>query len=435
MLNDYTQKNLEVAEDLLKRLDKLEKFYAKHEKYPEKGSGNLASEMFSFVKGIKTVSKPKNMDELLLSEMKRKIGGEASYLEQRLTGRPYEFDRVLELFAIPKEDVASLKPWLLENKEKTKQAIEKLYESSNIKDYELKLNADIPAVKRQAEEVAGAHIQKYHKTIGKFLQGLTNVGSFLRDINAVPTTEERSYFNNLTKTLALGIPAICFSKEDGTLGIRENELIKLYGHEGMGHALNNIITDSNEIPYLIKNRSILTTATAESVAQFYEDILLEDLKNSKETQRELDIEHKFEDIYKEFKMLEQLKQWDKKLFQYAITVMGDRTLGRSDDPKTVNKKIAILDEVGINNFYSRAVIQRNRHNIDSEGNLEAELVSELRYCAQPVQRALKEFKKRGVNYDGKGRSIIDETFLKGLWTPQGFVDNARLKAEEYTKKD
>jgi len=28
------------------------------------------------------------------------------------------------------------------------------------------------------------------------------------------------------------------------------------------------------------------------------------------------------------------------------------------------------------------------------------------------------------------RKKIDETFLKGFWTPSGFVDNARLKAEE-----
>ena len=47
----------------------------------------------------------------------------------------------------------------------------------------------------------------------------------------------------------------------------------------------------------------------------------------------------------------------------------------------------------------------------------------------PVQRGLEEFARRGINYDANGRSLIDKTFLSGLWTPRGFVDNCRLVAE------
>ena len=69
---------------------------------------------------------------------------------------------------------------------------------------------------------------------------------------------------------------------------------------------------------------------------------------------------------------------------------------------------------------------------DSQGNLDISLVRELMYCAQPVQRAIKTFGEHGILYSGDGRNIIDKTFLTGFWTPEGFEQNARLIAEEYS---
>ena len=46
-----------------------------------------------------------------------------------------------------------------------------------------------------------------------------------------------------------------------------------------------------------------------------------------------------------------------------------------------------------------------------------------------MQRALDEFAKQGITYDGNGRSKIDSTLLTGIWTPIGYVDNARLTAQ------
>ena len=47
-----------------------------------------------------------------------------------------------------------------------------------------------------------------------------------------------------------------------------------------------------------------------------------------------------------------------------------------------------------------------------------------------MPRALEEFAKAGIHYDGPNRSKIDETLLRGFWTPVGFVDNARVVARE-----
>ncbi|MFH1376470.1 MAG: hypothetical protein ABIH25_02435 [Candidatus Woesearchaeota archaeon] len=417
------------SEEVFKKLDGVYKFGSKYGEYPYQEVGRIVAEMKKLADSLPDIEIPENQDQLIKSELKRKLNGEAYSLEQYLTPNPHDFETLVSMHGIPESDINGLENWLTTNRDKTLEAVERLYQTKNIQNYELSLPVDIPAVRRQSEEVAARDIQRYHKRLGKLLQDLTQVGEFLRDINAVPTTKDRSYFHQLTNTLAIEIPGICFTTEDGEVQVRERDLITLYGHEGMGHALNQIVTKNNGLPYFLTKDSLLTRATGESVAQFYQNVIFEDLKNSHETQRDLGIQHKFEEIYREAKDIAQLKEYKLKLFQYAITVLADKDLGDPQDPFTLEKKVELLGKVAISPTYSRNVVEQYRYKFDSQGNLNSELVSELMYCAQPVQRALEEFAKQGIQYEGKGRSKIDETLLKGFWTPIGFVDNARLKAQ------
>ena len=423
--------NIVVAsEGLLKKLDRMGKFGSKYNVFPYQEAARTVTEMKELADSIPDIESPENQDQLMQSELKRRLNGEALTLDQRITPRYYDFDTVISMYGIPESDINGLREWLVTNKLKTQESIEKLYQTKDIQNYKLGLPADIPGVRRQAEEFAAVHIQKYHKRLGKLLQDLTQVGEFLRDISAVPTTEGRSYFHPITNTLAIGIPAVCFTTEDGSLQIRERDLITLYGHEGMGHALNQVITKTNGLPYFLTKDTPLTSATMESVAQFYQNVIFEDLKNSPETQRDLGIQHSFKDIYQESKDISQLQEYQLKLFQYAITVLADKDLGQPQDPITLGKKGDLLNEVTLDPTYPLHFVEQHRYDFDSQGNLNPQLVGELRYCAQPVQRALDEFAKQGVQYEGDGRSKIDATLLKGFWTPIGYVNNAKLKAQD-----
>lgn len=421
---------LKESEKLLKRLERVDKFVIRYNITPCQETKRILNEMQELADSIPDIKKPKNQDELIQAELKRRLKGESFTLEQVLTPGCYDFDTVVSMYSIPKSDINGLKGWLNTNRDKTLEAIERLYQTKEIQNYELGLRMDIPSIKRQAEEFAAVHVQKYHKILGKHLQELTKVGGFLRDINAVPTTEARSYFNPIAKTLAIGIPAVCFTTEDSNIQINERELITLYGHEGMGHALNQVITQTNGLPYFLTKDTPMVIATLESVAQFYQNVIFEDLKNSPETQKALGIKHKFEEIYQEAKDIAQLNNYRSKLFQYAITVLADKKLGAPQDSETVAKKIDLISELALDPKFPFNFVESNKYNFDSNGNLHPQLVSELRYCARPVQRALGEFAKQGFEYRGDARSKIDETLLKGFWTPIGFVDNARLKAQE-----
>lgn len=417
------------SEGLFKRLDRMKRFGKKYEVFPYQEVAKTMAEMKELAVSLPEIESPENQDQLIQSELKRRLNGEALSLEQMITPRHYDFNTVISMYGISLLDIDGLRPWLDVNRPRTQEAIERLYHSKDIQGYELELPGDIPGVRRQAEEFAGVHIQKFHKTLGKLLQELTQVGEFLRDITAVPTNENRSYFHSITNTLAIGIPTICFTNEDGSLQVRERDLISFYGHEGMGHALNQVVTKTNRIPYFLTKESALTSATMESLAQFYQEVIFEDLKNSPQTQKDLGIHHKFREIYQESRDIAQLKEYQSKFFQYLIRVLADKHSGSPQDPKTLKKKIDILYDVSLEPTSPLHVVESHRYNFDSQGNLNPQLVSELRYCAQPVQRALEEFAKQGVQYKGEGRSKIDATLLSGFWTPIGYVDNARLKAQ------
>ncbi len=430
---EFQRPFLEEAEKYIKQLEKIGRFEEKYHLPPLQEASKLCESMYSFVQKLPEIITPLNPEELLTSEVKRRIASEAAYLEQRLSGRMYHFDMVTQILNIPQEDITSLHPWLKENKEKTLRAIERLFQSRDIEEHELPLRADIPPIRRQAEEFATTHIQRYHSILGKLLEGLTKAGSYLRDVHAVPTSNERSYFDPRTKTFALAIPQICFLTEDRTLHIRESELVRLYGHEGMGHALQHIMTENNHLPCFLKKSSAATIASEESLTQFYEGIIFEDLKKSPSTQKKLGIEHKFDEIYQEVKDTEQLSNYKRKLFQYAIVVLADKSFGKPDDPETTRKKIACMNEVAFNPRYGLSFMEEHRQHFDSQGNLYADLVSELRYCAQPVRRSLDIFQEKGISYENEGRDLIDATFLRGFWTPIGFVENARWVAEQNKK--
>ncbi len=434
MLQERTEGALKEAEGLLLRLDEVEKFEAKYQNVPVRAVGRIYEDMQALADSIPDIQTPNNQDELLLAEVKRRMAGQAVFVEQNLSGRLYDFDTVTKILGIPEQDLKSLRPWLEQNRSRTQEAIERLFDSRGNNERELPLASDVPSVRRQAEEFAGVHIEQYHKTIAKLLEKLTKVGNFARDVNVHPSNIQRSYYNHKTNIVGMSIPSILFGKENGTLGLREGELIRLYGHEAMGHALNFAITRASGLPFLLTDDSNLTVATAESVAQFYEKRLLGDLRSSTETQKALDIEHKFAKIYQDAKDGEQLKDYDKRIGWYGITVLADKALGDPKDPSVLKRKTEMLADVALNRIGIAGWVEDHKNQFDSEGNLSASMVSELRYCAQPVPRALEEFTKRGIEYNGKGRSYIDSTLLRGLWTPIGFVDNARLRAKDAPKE-
>ena len=129
---------------------------------PFKEAEKTTKGLYKLTKKLPDIDVPKNENELFQAELKRRLSGEASHLDHRLSGEFYNFDKIISIYGIPKDDIIELHSWLTLNREKTLEAIERLFKTSDIRHYDLGLLADIPRIRREAESLAETTIRKYH---------------------------------------------------------------------------------------------------------------------------------------------------------------------------------------------------------------------------------------------------------------------------------
>ncbi len=416
------------ADEVVLELKGITQFDGEHHILPPKSGRSLVTRMKSIAGQTHSIMPQSAYEKVIFSEIKRRLEGDAFYLDVKLSGKSHDFETVLHILDIPSEDVSSIKPWLVSHKEEAEEAVERLYVLRKNNEEKFDISMDVPSEHDEAIGAVGSRIKHYHTIIGKLLGKLSNKGSYLLHLEALPTKGDRSYFNPPLNRLALSISALVYLTNDRRMHVDDREMIRLYGHEGMGHALNKVATDESNLPFFLKQSSAVTIATEESVAQFYERRLFEDLLQSPETQRSLDIEHRFQKIYDEARDLRLLQEYNKNIFYYSISVLADTSLGNHSDPLVVKKRMALIDSVALDRRTASNIVEQNRYNYDSEGNLYSSLVSELRYCARPVQRVLELFSAKNRQYDLNNRNVIDTLFLTGFWTPRGLVENAALVA-------
>jgi len=419
---------------LFTKLKRLRSFAGKYDEFPAQEGMRLAEQMKSIADTLQETPEPTTMDELLVDELKRRLNLTAASVINTITAKPQTFDDHVVAFGIHQDDLYDLPHWLRRNREITLDSIERLFSKYNDDNDVLEIPTDRPSRKREAEATASVLVRRYHRHIGTLIQRCSRVGGFLREVQAEPTTEGRSYFDPKTLTIALGIPAICYLSRDDTLHPSERELIRLLGHEGMGHALQHVITKASGLPHFMDEYSTATIASDESVTQFMERQIFEDLRAAKDIQKELCIDHKFESIYQDAKDRDQLNSYHRKQFHYALTVLADKSLGNPEDTVTIQKKIDLLEKVALSPRFAQNIMEQLRRAYDSRGNLDSNVAGEIRYASRVVEKALKVFEDHGILYTGEGRSVIDETFLTGFWTPKGFLSHAKIRAREYEGK-
>lgn len=422
--------NLELLEEarvLWEKGEKIDKFGSKFREYPLKEATAVYEGTSRLIEQIPETSFPQSTDELYEGELRRNLISTVIGLEHFLRGTPYTLDDIIRLYGIEEEDLAEIKPWLVANKQQTIEAIERLFVSTDVVSYELALPIDIPRIRNQAEGFAGTQITNYHQKLGSLFEGKTAAGTYLHRITSEPSTTERSYFNPLTGRLGLSMTAICYEVEDGTIQLRERELLRLFGHEGMGHGLLQVITNASNLPFFLKKRSAAATATEEAITQHYERAIFEDLKQSPKTQKDLRIADRFDEIYQEELDTRQITDFNRNLLFYGILVLADKTLGKPDDPDAVRKRLDLISEVALNPGTARSFVEFYRRKYDLEDNLDLEVTGELRYASRVVKRAFDIFQSHGISYDNnEQRSQIDLTFLTGYYTPVGFVQKTEL---------
>jgi len=426
---------LDEAKDIFVSMKQIENFDLRYHQFPKEVSRVALPKINDLMSKISFYENPKTLDDLLSSELYKRLESNKRYLDKKINDESDDFESVKTQFAIPEDDLAYLESWLKDNKEKVPEAINLVYISDTKLDRtDLSPLFDIPEIKEKANIAAKETITRYHSALSKMIEDYIPTDNQLSKIKVYRTMTNRSYFMLNFNLLAISIMNILSMGDDTNIIINHGTLIKQYGHEVMGHALNSILTKMSDLPDFVKDGlDGIIKSTGESVAQHFEKTIFETLQESPETQKELGIDSIYDSIYKINTSLSFVDEYQLKLMQYEIAIIAENP-NENKSSEGIKKKLSRILDISIDPKLSRLRVDNMRHNIDFDGNLNPVFMSELKYAAKPVDRAIREFEKRGLYYsDPNDRKIIDRTLLTGYWTPSGLVANAKLTAEKYSK--
>src|SRR3989344_2816627 len=118
---------IEQAGKLVNELHRIQEFDSEFRIIPPKSGRDLVRKMNELADEIKVRESAENFEEALLREMKRRLEGEAFYLDSQVGGKTYDYDTVIGLLHIPREDLDALHPWLTSNRPKAQEAVERIY--------------------------------------------------------------------------------------------------------------------------------------------------------------------------------------------------------------------------------------------------------------------------------------------------------------------
>lgn len=260
---------VERGDVLLKELERMQKFSAEFGVVPPQVAVDLQTKLGEYSNGLAFINQPSSRIEAIQNEYGRRLGAEALILKRSSSSEPMTFEEIKGMYGVTKADIDALRPWLEDNRPIMIDALNGLYANSEIDNYRLPISGDVPKIRKGAELFAEQKINSYMKVIGALLKEKS--GLDLSIIDAVPTTIDRSYFNGITRQLALSIGRIGYSTKNELYNLDILQMLRLIGHEGMGHALNNLASDNKELPLILRQvGSALTSGTAESIAQHFE---------------------------------------------------------------------------------------------------------------------------------------------------------------------
>ncbi len=418
---------------LLNEVEQLGRFESKHHVSPLSAVQRVYSGLCELYSSIPERDALHTKDELYAFELKRRLMSAAFSLEQRLQPQSRDYNALLHVYGIPQEDITALRPWLLAHKEQVVQTIQNLYDQNGVTTYEIDVMG-MPHLGSSLLASLEPYVTKYHSVLWDAFGSLpgSETPRPALFLGMIP----RSYYDPLMNTVGIAVPNISYLTEDGQTIRKVGEVLRIFGHEGLGHARNSLLTkqSTQQLPLFLRKGMSLTTPTEESLAQHYERRIFEDLQGSQELLTALGIQDEFSRFYTDVKETMLLKQYQQRFAQYAITVLADSSFGTNPhDPQTKERRMQALQDVALNPGDFMSYVEQHLRYYDPRGNLLPHVVSELRYVAQPVSRALNEFKKHGILYEGESRALIDRTLLHGFWTPEGYVHHARLTAEEHAR--
>ncbi len=395
---------------------------------------------------VETPHRESPYEQLLEHEMLRKTHVRAQLLEQGIKGTSLNFVEMMDVYGIEMSEFKKLETWLTENKPVIEETIRQLshtYNYTQMRDVPF----DVTNRRRKAEELVQQHIEQYHPQISEMFNRMWGT-PVTPSAPIEVTTRSRSYYSPLLNYVGLSLSALCNINseylQDGSVNNRLSidviHMLELFGHEFIAHAMHQHITDMNELPTVLQSSSTATIASQEAIAQYFETELLVRLQEYPDIISKLGIDQDYQKMLDRYLKEVKVHEYIRRMQHFTRYVVAD-PLGRfgtdSQNKNTIEEKKELLRSLSLDPYSAGRNVENMRKGFNSKGELDPEIVSELRYFPNPVQQIQELGALYGIAYEGYvNKMIIDKLLLgSGYWTPRGLVKYVNLELSQISGKD
>jgi len=369
----------------------------------------LISRFGDLDKSIQPVANPRSREEVLVNELERLSRYYVVTLSEELEPRTATPKEILDRYFIKDEDIITIKVWLKEQRGQILEANKRQFEfHSGVRKAKIKLGSK--DLREKAEELVNQYLRLLKEVVRNTLP-LPEYNNVLRDfIISSDSAENRASSNRIAKVCFVDTHN-CTYMVNGQVYIDSVEFIAQFGHEVLGHCLNYVVTEKSNLPIFIKeNYFTITSATRESVSEYFEKRLFELLIGWKDSAGSFDAFESLEKVCQRYKDTYILDSYFRKLNLLGLWILST---SKMDD---YNKQMAELAGYSIEPKWVSWFLNKHRNNWNrSTGLLLPSIVSELRYSVESATKLLDKKKPTDINK-------FERAILTGAWSPDGFEE-------------
>jgi hypothetical protein len=381
----------------------------------------LMEDLHKLYENLPTIDNTQSIENVEIIELKRKCSGHIELLNEELSSAIPTPDQVISVYNIKNEDIDKIKDWLLLNKQNVIDANRNQYDyySAHKRSY---LVVGSPEIRQQAESIVQEKIEIMKGIVTELFINYKGISELTSDyLLSVDSSTSRSHSNHVSKLAVICPPAVTYMF-NGKIYFVPEEFIRIFGHEVLGHCLSFILTAHADLPfYLTEDYSSLTTASQESVANYFQNKIFEYLLDNPAQTSLLRIDEPFENVYKRYVDTVVLNKYSLKLRMVGYWILAH---SKMDQYKAqVDELMKYSIEPSWPSYFVN--LFRNDWNRGT-GLLLPKQVSELRYSVDAVGDIKQQVSSARLQR-------MEELILTGCWTSDGLKDWVQVKIDNAIK--
>ena len=205
----------------------------------EESSKTLIRELDRLILQIPEISNPKNLDDFLQAELKRRATAQKAAFVNQVSMDTPGLEEIISVYCIPSEDLDDIEIWLKENRSSVLMANKRLSTHNLHRKDPISTFLGSTIIRESVEKIVNKHINNLKSILKKYYINRPGVKTLLKQyLITTDSLAERSYANWLNYVVLIAIKSVSYMYL-GQVSVTPEKLVSVFGHEVIGHALNS----------------------------------------------------------------------------------------------------------------------------------------------------------------------------------------------------